>query len=108
MRTMEMPTRAAARPASRATGTRGAWLFGDDVLKGRPAQYREHGVVKPEKGEVAARIVGHARADAAHDERDGEGQEQEGQDELAGTARRRHRGEQRPDGANADARQEDA
>ena len=52
MRSRPAPPRAAA---STGTALCGARLFGDDVLKGRPAQYREDRVVQREKRQVAAR-----------------------------------------------------
>src|SRR5918995_4999219 len=106
--TIAAPTSAAESAASAGTETRETLLFGDDVLKGRPAQYREDRVVEPEKRQVAAGVGRDARADAADDERDRERQEEQRQDELARAARGRHRGEQGADGADADVREQDA
>jgi hypothetical protein len=63
-RTIESPTSPAAAAASTGTGIFGAELFGDDVLKGRPAQYREDRVVQTEKREIAHRFGRDAGADA--------------------------------------------
>src|SRR5688500_11525122 len=106
--TIATPTSAAESAASIGTETRETLLFGDDVLKGRPAQYREDGVVQPEKEEIAAGVGRHARTDAANDERDRERQEEQRQDQLARSARRSHRRQQRPDRADADVGEQDA
>src|SRR4029453_14009369 len=106
--TIATPTSPAANAASAGTETRETLLFGDDVLKGRPAQYREDGVVQPGDEQVGARVGRDARADAADDERDRERQEEERQDQLARAARRGHRRQQRPDRADADVREQDA
>src|SRR6476659_4981919 len=99
--TIASPTSAAESAASAGTETRETLLFGDDVLKGRPAQYREDRVVQTEKEEVAAGIGRDARSDAADDERNREREEEQRQDQLARSAGRRHRREQRADGADA-------
>src|SRR5687768_265972 len=104
--TIARPTSAAESAASSGTETRKPLLFGDDVLKGRPAQYREDRVVQPEKQEVPTGVGRDAGADAADDERNRQRQEEEGQDQLACPARSRHRGEQRADGADADVREQ--
>src|SRR6185503_7152376 len=85
-RTIESPTNPAATAASTGTEIFGAELFGDDVLKGRPAQYREDSVVQTEKRQVATWFGRDARADAAHDERNRKRQEEEREYQLAGPA----------------------
>src|SRR5262245_35624303 len=103
MRTRLRPTSPAASAASA-----GRRLFDDDVLKGRPREYREDPVVQGQEEQVVRALRRHARADAADHERDRQRQEQERQDQLARAARRRHRREQRADGADANVGERDA
>src|SRR5688572_15457335 len=85
-KTIASPTSPAAAAARTGTGLLEALLFGDDVLKGRPAQYREEPVVQPEEGEEAAGLLRDPRSDTADDERDREREEEDRQDELARAA----------------------
>src|SRR5688500_9590126 len=101
-RAMPAPSRTRA-----ARARAGAVLFGDDVLKGGPRQYREKGVVQREKCEVAARVLGDRRPDPADDDREREGQEEEWQEQLAGPACGRDGREQRADGADTQVREGD-
>src|SRR6266516_3322736 len=68
--------------ARRRRGTTGeTWfppcLLDNDVLEGRPREQSEDGVVEREEAEVARRVCGDARADAAGDRRDRQRQEEE-------------------------------
>src|SRR2546429_5500508 len=92
--------------ASKARAT--TWLFRNHVLKRSPGENRKNPVVEGEKAEVAAGIVDDARADAADDDGNREGQEEQRQQQLARAADRRHRGEQRSDGCDPEIGENDA
>src|SRR5713101_5195325 len=57
--------------------------LGDDVLEGRPREYREDRVVEREEQQVAVRFRGDRRAHSAHDKRDRQREQEERQQELA-------------------------
>src|SRR3954454_22607417 len=80
-------------------------LFRNDVLKRGPTDCRKERVVQREKAEVAPRRGIDACADAAGDHRNGERQEEHGQEQLTRPCRNRHRGHEDADRADADIRQ---
>src|SRR6266550_7564645 len=90
----------AAMSAKAPAASAGSRLFGDDVLKGRPAKDRKNEVVQGEKREVASRARSDARPDAPDHDRDGERQEEQWEEELARAARDRHRRDEAPDEAD--------
>src|ERR671918_278533 len=65
-------------PSSRIVAS-GSRLFRDHVLKGSPGQYRENGVVQREKAEVAPRVAGDGRPDAADENGNRQGEKEQGQ-----------------------------
>ena len=65
-------------------------LLGDDVLEGRPREYREDSVVEGEEEEEAHRIGRYGGSHAADDERDREREHEERKQDLAGAPRCRH------------------
>src|SRR5215471_13488606 len=79
------PAASAARKVRERKGARtfSAQLLGHDVLEGCPREYREDRVVEREKEQISARFRSDRRADAAHDERHREGEEQERQEHLS-------------------------
>src|SRR5918992_1651030 len=90
-----------------ARANRKPLLFRNDVLKGGPGKYGEDGVVEGQEGQVALRIVGDGRADAADDDRDRDREEEQGEQQLARPAGDRHGGEERADSADPDVGEQD-
>ena len=78
--------------------------LGDDVLERRPGEQREDGVVEHEEPEVPG-AGARTRPDTADDHGNRERQEEERQQQLAGTAGDGHRADEGPDGGDADVRQ---
>src|SRR2546423_1860683 len=106
--TKKTRTTLAAMSAKALAASAGRRLFGDDVLKRRPAKDRKNGVVQGEKREVASGAGGDARADAADHDRDREREEEQRQDQLPRAARDRHRGDEAPDEADPEVGEHDA
>src|SRR5919106_1231078 len=86
-------------PSSRIVAS-GSRLFRDHVLKGSPGQYRENGVVQREKAEIAGGIVGDRGSDTADEDGNRERQEEQWEEQLAGTRGDRHRGDERAHGTD--------
>ena len=85
-----------------------AELFGDDVLKGRPAQYREDRVVQPEKRQVARRVGETLAPTPPTTSGIASGRKSSGRISSRVAAGGGHRREQRADGADADVREQHA
>src|SRR6476619_5101480 len=83
------------------------WLLRDYVLEGRPREYREDRVVQQQEEQEALTVLGYCCADAPHDQRDGEGKDEERQENFSGSSSRGHRGHERADRADADVGEED-
>src|SRR5688572_11479638 len=83
-------------------------LLRDDVLEGRPREYREDRVVQDEEQEEALAVRRHGRPHAADDKRDREWEHEKREEQLARATRSRHRGEKRPDGADSDVCEQNA
>ena len=87
--------------------TSGARLFRNDVFKGRPGENRKKRVVQDEEAQVPSRLCRDRGTHAPNDEWDHERQEEEREQELAGSARNGHGGEQRSDGGETDVGEQD-
>src|SRR5262249_47728592 len=73
-----------------------------------PGEQRENRIVERQKAGVGGGMVADACADTADDDRNRERQEDQREQKLARAARSGHGGQQRPDGAEADVREENA
>src|SRR5207344_2537594 len=83
-------------------------LLGDDVLEGRPREYREDRVVQHEEEEESPAVRRDRGTNATDDERDRQGEDEEREQELSRASGGGHRCQQRSDHADPDVGEQDA
>src|SRR3990170_1170374 len=102
------PAASAARPGRLRNVEGPSGLLRDDVLEGRPREYREHSVVQEQEEEVALALGRDRSTDPANDQRNRKREDEQWQEKLPRASCGGHRGHERADCADADVGEEDA